>query len=444
MTESPQWTDKPKAFILTGSFPVIRRNPLYLTELTRRGLRILVITAEAYRAQATSAIADPSNPASEITEMAYVTGDYSMPSAFLAGAVAHTTAWRNRYTIVGAYAVGDYLAEPTGILADGLGVRSPGLRASRACRSKFLQRWYAPELGPVSVTIPAGERDTADLDSVAFPAVVKPAARASSSGVATVHDPAELRRRLAAYPEHEVVLVERKVIGPEYSVESLVQDGQIVFASATGKQTTDSYAHTFVELAHSVPTGRAGVRDALLEANRELLARLAFENGIAHSEWRVDAAGRPVLIEIAGRTPGDGLLVLYHLATGQPMEPEILRIALGEPAAYPTPHRYARQVYLDHEPGVLDDVIVDWPGVRPEWISDSGAWPDIKPGQADDEPTLRAVLVLKERGSVLAPLGDSDDRSVTFFIDAPTPVELDMLERSVRAAIQIAGHRHGT
>ncbi len=441
MTVSPEPEHKPQAFILTGSFPVIRRNPLYLTELSRRGLKILVITAASYREQATSAIADPTNPASHITEIAFVTGDYSVPGAFLPGAVAHTTAWRSRYTIVGAYAVGDYLAEPTGLLADGLGARSPGLRASRACRSKYLQRWYAPELSPASLTIPPGERDSADLSVVTYPAVVKPAGRSSSSGVTTVHDPGGLRDQLAGYPDHEIVLVEQKVVGPEYSVESLVQDGQVIFATATGKHTTESHAHTFVELVHSVPVPQTEVSEVLLAANGQLLADLAFEDGIAHAEFRIDADGRPILMEIAARTPGDGLLVLYQLATGYPLEPEILRIALGEPAAYPAPHRYTRQVYLEHEPGILDDVTVRWPGVQPEWISDSGVWPEIKPGAEDDEPTLRAVLVLKPRGSELRELADSDDRSVTFFLDAPTPEELDALEQRVRAAITITTHR---
>jgi ATP-grasp domain len=427
----------PLAFILTGSFPVIRRSPLYLTELARRGLKILVLTGASYREQATAAIADPCNPASHITEIGFVTGDWRVPGAFVAGAVAHTTAWRARYTIVGAYAVGDTLAEPTGLLCDGLGVRSPGLRASRACRSKHLQRWYVPELSPASLIIPGHERDTVDLDAVAFPAVVKPGSRSSSEGVATVNDVPELRRRLSTYPAQEVVLVEQKVIGPEFSVESLIQDGRVVFASATDKETTDAHAHTFVELVHSVPTARAEVRDVLLRANRQLLARLAFENGIAHSEWRIGADGCPVLMEIAARTPGDGLLPLYHLATGEPMEPEILRIALGEPASYPPPRRCARQVYLEHEPGILQDVTVDWPGVEPAWISDSGVWPDIAPGPAGDPPTLRAVLVLKKRGAELVTLSDSDDRSVTFFIDASEPEQLDALERRVRAAIAI-------
>jgi hypothetical protein len=90
---------------------------------------------------------------------------------------------------------------------------------------------------------------------------------------------------------------------------------------------------------------------------------------------------------------------------------------------------------------VLDDVTVDWPGVRPEWISSSGVWPETKPGAVDDEPTLRAVLVLKPRGAELVQLADSDDRSVTFFIDAATPEALDALEQRARAAITIGTHR---
>jgi hypothetical protein len=51
------------------------------------------------------------------------------------------------------------------------------------------------------------------------------------------------------------------------------------------------------------------------------------------------------------------------------------------------------------------------------------------------------VLVLKRRGAELVELTDSDDRSVTFFIDAATADQLDALERRVRAAITISTHR---
>jgi hypothetical protein len=427
---------RPEAFVLTGMFFVVCRSPLYLAELARRGVKALVVTQAAFRDSALAARADPAHPAALVHDFAFVDAGGHGDPALLADVLAAGRAWRDAYRIVGTYAVGETLVEQTGLLADALGLRTPGLRATRACRSKVLQRFYVPELGPASVVVPPDQRDSPDVATVGFPAVVKPAGRHSSSGVAAVTDRAGLSRRLAAFPADEVVLVEERVIGQEFSVESLVQDGKAVFASVTRKETTESHG-TFVELTHTVPSDRTDAQAEVLEANRVLLDALAFADGIAHSEWRVDPAGRPVLMEIAARTPGDGLMTLYHLATGVPLEPEIMRVALGEPAAYPEPGRYARQVYVEHDPGVLEDVTLDWPGVAPTWVTGSRIWPAIPPGPADGPPALRAVLVLKRPGSTLGPMSSSDDRAVTFYIDAPTPAGLDDLERRVRAALVV-------
>src|SRR5688500_6075322 len=127
-----------RAFVLTRSFPVVCRNPLYLVELSRRGLKILVITSASYRERALAAMADPANPASAITDVAFVNGDVSVEGSYTPGAIAAAAAWRARYEIVGIYAVGEILAEQTGLIGDGLGLPTPGLRASRACRSKYL------------------------------------------------------------------------------------------------------------------------------------------------------------------------------------------------------------------------------------------------------------------------------------------------------------------
>ena len=136
---------------------------------------------------------------------------------------------------------------------------------------------------------------TAALAFVGFPAVVKPASRHSSWGVVAVRDLAELGRALADFHDHEIVLVEELVAGQEYSVESLVQHGSIVFASATTKET-QANGRTFVELSHSVPEPRPELCELLLAANAELLARLRFADGIAHSEWRITDDGRAVLM----------------------------------------------------------------------------------------------------------------------------------------------------
>ncbi|WP_258382377.1 ATP-grasp domain-containing protein [Streptomyces sp. NTH33] len=437
INESNPQTVCPDAFVLTGSFLVVCRAPLYLEELARRGLKILLVTPSAWRDEALAASEDPAHPAALIDEFAFVDGDVARDNSYLPGVITAARRWREAYRIVGAYAVGETQVEPTGLLADALGVPTPGLRATRACRSKYLQRWYLPEFSPVSLTVPPEERAGLDAAAVPYPAVVKPASRHSSSGVETVADAGALRVLLDTYPEHETVLVEEKIAGQEYSVESLVQNGHVLFASATRKDTTDSHAHTFVELSHTVPSDRLDHDAVLLDANARMLAALGFQDGMAHAEWRVDVAGRPYLMEVAARTPGDGLCVLYELATGAPLEPEIVRIALGEPASYPAPARVARQVYLEHTPGVLRDVTVDGFDTEPVWVGDGGLWPRIAPGAAGDAPALRAVLVHKDRGARLTELRNSEDRAVSFFIDAPTIAELDALEERVRAAITL-------
>ncbi|GAB3227436.1 hypothetical protein GCM10027447_18550 [Glycomyces halotolerans] len=427
---------KPRAFILAGAFRVVCRNPRYLVELAERDLSILIITPEETRAQAEAAFQSADPAFTLITEIAYVDGSLDRESSFNAGAVAAAEDWSRRYDIVGAYAMEEMLVEPAGIICDRFGLPSPGLRASRACRSKYLQRFYLGTFSPESRTLPPGERGD---NAPRFPVVAKPAGRHASSGVVRCRDAAELAAALADYPEHETVLVEQQVTGREYSVESLVQDGEVLFDSVTAKRTNEDLGRTFVELAHTVP-GRVespGTTAAVTEANRRTLAALAYRDGITHSEWRVDQSGNPVLMEVASRTPGDGITLLYRLACGEALESQIIKIALGERAGYPRPRRVARQVYLEHRPGVLQDVVVDWPGIHPTWLGESELWPQMRPGEAGDGPALKAVLVLKSKGSPLAELRSSDDRAVTFFIDADTESELDAIERRVRAAITV-------
>lgn len=432
---TPQGT-KP-AFILLGGFGVVCRNPLYLTELRKRGYRILLATPESWRDDVAKVHQEPGHPAADIDEVAFVKGTLGLDGSFTSGVVGQALKWSERYDIVGVYAVGEIMVEPTGIVADALNLRSPGLRATRVCRSKYLQRWYLKAWSPRSTVIAPEARSDYTTQDADFPCVVKPSGRHSSSGVETAEDAEALANVLGSYPSYETVLVEQKIDGQEFSVESLIQDGEIVFASVTRKETTSSHAQTFVELSHSVPTAPHPAERDMLKANAEVLQKLGFADGIAHSEWRVDATGRPFLMEIAARTPGDGLLVLYELSTGQPLEPQITRIALGEPATYPRPSRFARQVYLEHRPGRLNDVSVSWPGVEPVWVGASGLWPKVGSGPVGDGPTLRAVFVLANKGAAVGPLRSSDDRVVTFFIDAATVAELDALEEAVRSSITL-------
>ncbi|OSM94726.1 ATP-grasp domain-containing protein [Lonsdalea populi] len=428
--------DLPRAFVLTGAFWVICRNSLYLRELADRGITILVVTPESYRQGAEAAREDGQSVTALITDIAYVQGALDREASFNPSVVAALQQWQQQYRIVGAFAVGETLVEPTGIIADALGLRSPGLRATRVCRSKYLQRFYLSSFSPLSRVIAPEKREEIDWHTLPWPLIVKPATRHSSSGVISVDNEQQAQAALVGYPPYETLLLEQRVEGQEYSVESLVQDGEIIFSSVTHKMTTDQHSNTFVELAHTVP-GSGPENALLLEAAQQVLHVLAFSDGIAHSEWRLGCDGKPYLMEIAARTPGDGILPLYRLACGEPLESAIIKIMLGEKASYPTPGRVARQVYLEHSLGVLKDVQMRWPGVQVSWIEDNKAWPEILPGQPQDAPALRAVFVHKKRGELLTPLLSSDDRAVTFFIDASYEEDLDRLEAEVRATITV-------
>ncbi len=435
-------THRPQAFLLTGAFRVVCRNHRFLTALAARGLKVLVLCPESSRGQAEAALHASGELVNRVADIAYVSGALDRESSYDPDVLAVLQDWRDRYRIVGVYGMEETLVEPTGLVCDLLGVPSPGLRATRVSRSKYLQRGYLARFSPQSLVVPPGRRQTVDLDSLKYPVVVKPATRHASSGVLACTGREEVAELLETYPGHETILIEQKVVGQEFSVESLVQHGRVCFSSVTRKETTDTDRRTFVELSHSVPAGPdriAGhdVSATLVEADREVLHALAFEDGVAHSEWRVTDAGEPYLMELAARTPGDGLTVLYDLACGQPIEEQIVRIALGEDVAYPSPRRHARQVYVEHPSGLLRDVTVDWPDVDVTWIGESDLWPLVRPGAAGDPPALRSVLTLKNRGARLGPLYSSDDRAVTFFLDADTVSELDDLEQKVRAAITV-------
>ncbi|WP_234440523.1 ATP-grasp domain-containing protein [Streptomyces rimosus] len=442
-------TPRPRAFVLLGGLKVILRNWRYLTGLEERGIVPLVLTSEQWREECLRQMASGERPGSLIADAGFVPGTVGVEGGFTGGVVAQVMAWRERYDIVGVFAAGEMLVEQTGIVADLLGLPSPGLRATRVCRDKHLQRAYLAEWSPRALAVPPGGRDDVPYGEIAFPVVLKPTGRRESSGVQVVGDRDRLRALLRSteYSPGETLLIEDQVRGQEYSVESLVQDGKIVFESVTHKRTNEEAGDHFVELGHTVPAPPTAGSERLLAANQSVVERLAVENGIVHTELRLADDGRPVLMEVAVRTPGDGLLPLYHLATGRPMEPDILRIALGEPVTRPEPARYARQVYLETPHGILRDVTVHPAlGVEPVWAANGQPWPDLAPGRPGDPAALRAVIVLKRPGTRVGPLTESGDRVVTFLIDAPTSAELDRLEAEVRASIEVltTPHEKGT
>jgi hypothetical protein len=371
----------------------------------------------------------PDHPLAGIAELAWLPG--SQHEQILEQVIR----WSTGHRIRGILAFGEDYVQAGGLVADYLGLPSPGLRATRVCRDKLLQRRYLAEWSPPSTLV--GPSRT--VEWTLFPAVLKPTGREASSGVQRVADSDRLAAALDGYQPDEALLLEQLVVGHEVSVESLVQGGSIRFAEITGKRTNEKGGTFFVELGHTAPdpTLDPAIRSAVLDTNRSVLERLAFADGTAHAEYRITPDGRVYLMEIAARAAGDSIVTLYHLATGEPMEEAMLAIALGEPARYPRPRRIARQVYVEHRPGVLRDVRVDGLDAELTWLPDRWMWPPVKPCGEDEDASVHMVVAGRARGDELVEIRQSADRSVMYLIDAATAAELDALEERCDKAISL-------
>ncbi|HSV65109.1 MAG TPA: ATP-grasp domain-containing protein [Mycobacteriales bacterium] len=421
------------AMLLFGRVPMMIRHAAIITESCSRSLAPLLIGwGDESKARQFSELRQDTAHA-----FAHVAEAFFWPEPAVEPILAQVSEWRTRYDIQGVLSCGEIFVEPAGMAADLLGLPGPGLRAARVCRNKHLQRSYLAEWSPVHRLVLPGDQAAAAGRADRFPVVVKPVGRTSSSGVRLVRSAAELAEVTAAYPSDEWLLVEERVEGPEFSVEALVQDGRVFWESITAKVTTETSSSFFAELEHTVPaTGLSpGDAQALISANQGVLAALDFRDGISHAEFRV-CDGRAVLMEIAARLPGDGITILYELATGQPVEPVLLDIALGLPASYPVPLRQARHHYVQHPFGRLVDVKAP-SGVPITWMQHDGRWPRFDPVGANEPARTCGVLVNRRVGDHLGPITDSDERAVSVMVDAPLDGSIEPITAAAAASLRV-------
>ncbi|MER5865151.1 ATP-grasp domain-containing protein [Kitasatospora sp. NPDC002040] len=428
-------SERRPALLLIGGLAVAW-NQRWLAAARDRGLELLVLDAPGpHAATLLAGRATPGHPLADVVEADLV------PAEDLAGLADRAAAWALEHDIRAVCCLREEYVEGTALVADLLGLRSPGLRAARVCRNKLLQRRYLADWSPVSALVPATGRTELAAGWDAFPLVVKPVGRLASSGVRLVADRAELLDSLTAYEPDETLLFEQRAEGPEYSVESLSLHGEVQYLGTTEKRTTEVVGDYFVEMGHTTPApGLDGpTRERLYAVHRAVLARLRFDTGMAHAEYRIGPDGRIVLIEIAARPPGDSIMALHWLATLAPLEDAVVAVALGERPEPVRPSRYARQVYLPHEPGVLAGLAVA-PELAavPQWFDPALVRAQVaRCGEPDAPSALRCVVALKPAGTVLHPIRQSGDRAAMFVVDAATPEALDRIEERCLAAITL-------
>jgi hypothetical protein len=414
---------RPEAFVFFG-VEALARYPEFGAALDARRLRVLVVDEGA----ALDARPDDAVLGCPVGErLAVDPADLHRMLAWARGAA-------RRYAVRGVFNTKEAFVRPASVVADLLGLPHPGVRAALIASDKYLQRAHFAAISPAHVLLRSGEPLP---EFGAYPAALKPTARHGGSGIRLVHDGEELRRALDGYPPGEALVVEEFVDGIDVSVETLVWQGEPVFASIT-EESDGSPEQRFLEMGYTMPAVRIApdVAERVHATNRALLAGLTFENGMLHAEYKVTPEGRVVLMECAARSPGDGLLPMYLLSTGRPIEAEIVKIALGERPSYPSPARWVRQVYFEHPPGVLVDVRVDGLDCAPVYLPELAAPPRLSPEQAE-RGGLHQLLVERARGDRMGELREAADRCGSVIFSAADPAGLDRLEDDVRRRLRV-------
>ena len=205
------------------------------------------------------------------------------------------------------------------------------------------------------------------LNRVPPPWVLKPRSDVSAVGIQKLHGAEEVWRaieildarvRLRERPSYYVL--ERFVAGDVYHVDSIIENGKVVFAGANkyGRPPMDVAHQGGIFLSHTIEHGSAEQRE-LLTLNRKLIRSLGLTRGATHAEFiKGMSDGRFYFLEVAARVGGAYIAEVLEASTGLNLWREWakLEIAGGERAyrAEPAHKEYggialslARQEYPD-------------------------------------------------------------------------------------------------
>ncbi len=264
----------------------------------------------------------------------------------------------------------EYGVPAAAALADAFG-RPGASPAAAACLTDKVELRRAAALGGLrqpmwrEVTGPAEVAEFATDGEY----VLKPANRHASLGVQVLGpgddvgaawDRAVGARDDMMLPQRELrwrYLVESRVTGVEYSAEAVVADGCVTFLNVTAKSVLTG-RHP-VELGHLLPAPLPTARHAAVAAAMDrLVAAVGFRTGLLHAEWMLEAlGGEPILIECAGRAPGDSIVDLVDLAYGGSLIADVLGVLSGEPPAVRRrPGRAAAVRFLTAPAGRVESV----------------------------------------------------------------------------------------
>lgn len=240
----------------------------------------------------------------------------------------------------------DYAVRAASHIAERLGLRGIGAENSKILTNKLLLRDACEKH---NIPHPRFSRINSKEELKNFfngnPIIFKPANRQASLGISKISSVDDIDKAWeytinADEDEKQIVkrdfsaeyIAEEFVGGYEVSVETIVQDGEVIFNNITKKMSLDD---SFVEIGHIVPAPLENeVQENIRREKTNFVKKLNIKNGLLHSEWKI-VEGNPILIECAGRTPGDGIPRLISKAYDFNFFADVCRVYIGEKIKIP-------------------------------------------------------------------------------------------------------------
>jgi biotin carboxylase len=177
------------------------------------------------------------------------------------------------------------------------------------------------------------------MERVPGPWIIKPRSDVSAIGIRKVNEPDEVWRAIDDMNARENLrerasyyLLARFVAGEVFHVDSVVNDGKVVFAG------TNQYGRPPMQVAHqggayisrTLARGAADEK-TLLATNKKLITALGLERGATHAEFiKSDADGKFYFLEIAARVGGAYIADVLEAASGINLWREWARLEIAD------------------------------------------------------------------------------------------------------------------
>lgn len=249
-------------------------------------------------------------------------------------------------------------------LAEDMGFNFPTTSAIEKARDKFLmKKAFLKTSVPCAKGFLISSANEIKKSEISFPAIIKPVDAFSSRGVYKLNQFSEIEKYFpltSDFSSNNKVIVEEFIEGPEFSIESVTNNGETYIIQITEKEITP-FPNT-VELAHIQPANISDKEKASIEITiKNAIKALGLDNCATHAELKLTIEG-PKMIEVGARLGGDYITShLVPLSTGINIEQLSVQIAMNDFVGVPQRKEAASVIqYLDLSPNKKVVAINNW------------------------------------------------------------------------------------